>query len=293
MRNLILKRRKSLTGCLMTAQVYIQDPESDDMPIRGYSCRRLGEIKNGEEKTFEIPNDEARIFVIYDYFSKEFCVDMKKIPAGDEDVRVSGACKFSITKGNPFRFDGDADEEVVAVRTGGSRKGKITTGMAAIIGVFLGLAFFVTIFIIGTVKTNTPKVFSFDGVEITLSGEFKERENPNFVGVASSSGVAVYIERDRFDEVDYYERFKDLTVEEYAALVAGINEIDKTPETKNGIVWVENETVNRSNGKELVEYLAFYKTDDSFWIVEFDVLKTKTGLYGDDVLKWAQSVRFE
>lgn len=296
MRELTIKRRRAFAASFMVANVYIQDSESGDLTIRGYSCRFLGNLKNGEEKTFDIPSEETRIFVIYDYMSMEFCVDMKKIPAGEENVRVSGVCKFNIGSRNAFRFDGDIDDEVAAVRTGGSKKGIMKTpGMVLIICVIIGVLSTAVLMGIDAIDKNTPKRFAFDGIEITLNRSFNVFDNPNFVGGLSSTsiGVAVYIERDRFDEMKSYTNPDKMTVEEYAELIVELSEMEDTPETKNGVVWVANETINKSNGKEIIEFIAFYKSDDSFWIVEFDVLKNRAEKYSDEIEKWADSVRFE
>ncbi|MBR6049661.1 MAG: hypothetical protein IKP68_00480 [Clostridia bacterium] len=295
MRNLTIKRRWALPAAFMKARVYIEDSESGDVTIRDHVCSWLGEIENGKEKTFEIPNEETRIFVIYDFVSMNFCVDMKKIPAGDDDVRVSGVCKLSLINSNPFRFDGDVDDEVIAVRTGGSKKGRMKTpGAVLVICVIAAFVFLGIIMGIDAIEKNTPSDFAFDGVRITLNKTFNVEDNPNFEGIlySSSSGVAVYIERDKFDNFTSYKDFDKLTVEEYAELIAEINEIENEPKTKNGIVWLENETTN-SNGKKEIEFISFFKTEDSFWIVEFDIPENRVEKHSADIEKWAASVRFD
>ena len=105
MRNLSIKRNKSLAGCLGKVHVYIEDADNGELSIKGASCRRLGELKNGEEKTFSIPTVQTKVFVIGDIATREFCSDSKVVPAGDADVRLSGKNTFDPQKGNPFVFD--------------------------------------------------------------------------------------------------------------------------------------------------------------------------------------------
>lgn len=60
MRNLTIKRAKSFVGCLAKMKIYIEDPAAGDTEIGGVSCRRLGELKNGEERPFPSVNRRQR-----------------------------------------------------------------------------------------------------------------------------------------------------------------------------------------------------------------------------------------
>ena len=86
MRNLTIKRTKSFVGCLGKMKVYIEDPLSNEMTINNTPCRKLSVLKNGEEKTFLIDENEAKVFVIADKLSKGFCNEYYNVPAGEEDV---------------------------------------------------------------------------------------------------------------------------------------------------------------------------------------------------------------
>lgn len=105
MRNLTVKREKTFVGCAMSVFIYVEDEENKDEMIKGVPCRRLGSVNNNREETFSIPNEEVKIFAIIDTLSKEWCNDMIVIPEGTEDVTISGKCKFSLFKGNPFVFN--------------------------------------------------------------------------------------------------------------------------------------------------------------------------------------------
>lgn len=90
MRNLTVKREKSFVACLITMKVFAEDKEHGETVIDGTPCRRIGELKNGEEKTFPIGEDDVKIFVIADELSKSFCFDCYALPAGSEDVLSFG-----------------------------------------------------------------------------------------------------------------------------------------------------------------------------------------------------------
>jgi len=73
MRRLTIKREKSFVASLAKLKIYIEDPASDEIRINGTPCRKIGDLKNGEEKTFEINEQKAKVFVIADNLSKEYC----------------------------------------------------------------------------------------------------------------------------------------------------------------------------------------------------------------------------
>lgn len=105
MRNLTIKRNKSFAGCFGKVRVYIEDRNAGELDIKGYPCRKLGELKNGEEKTFSIGNEQLKLFIIGDAMTRDFCMDWKNIPAGANDLRFSGKNTFDPQNGNPFVFD--------------------------------------------------------------------------------------------------------------------------------------------------------------------------------------------
>ena len=104
MRMLTIKRNKSFAGFLGKVQVYVADANGD-LEIGSQLCRKLGDLKNGEEKTFTIENARTTIYVIGDASTKDFCMDSKVIPEGTTEVRLSGKLVLDPQRGNPFVFD--------------------------------------------------------------------------------------------------------------------------------------------------------------------------------------------
>ena len=80
MRKLTIKRNKSFVGCLGTMKIYIESAVGAECFINDVPCRKLGTLKNGEEKTFEIDNAAAKVFVIADQLSKKYCNEFYKLP---------------------------------------------------------------------------------------------------------------------------------------------------------------------------------------------------------------------
>ena len=105
MRKLIFTRRKTFIACLGKLKVYMCDATSNEIVINNYNCRLLGVVKNGETVTFEIPNEEIRLFGIWGKMSKNYCNGTTVIPAGNDDVILGGIATYNPITGNPFQFD--------------------------------------------------------------------------------------------------------------------------------------------------------------------------------------------
>ena len=141
MRNITIDRRKSFVGSLGTFRVYAEDPAASEMIIRGVPCRKVGEMKNGEQTTFQLGDEETRLFVINGQASKNYCVEMYRLPAGNTDAFLGGVCKFNPAAGNAFRFDDNDSEEAKAVRKRGTKSGTLITVISIIVGALVGIGF--------------------------------------------------------------------------------------------------------------------------------------------------------
>ena len=140
MRKLTIKRKSTFVGCAGKLKVYITDPAETELTICGEGCRKLGEIKNGRTESFEIDDREGRVFVIFDKASRDWCNDSRPIPAGCEDVEFSGKCRLNPVRGNAFLFDGKPDEIAKKNKKVGGRKGCLTSILAIIVGLVIGVA---------------------------------------------------------------------------------------------------------------------------------------------------------
>lgn len=137
-RKLTITRTKSFVACLMSIKVYIEDHSSSELTINDVPCRKLGEISNGETKTFEIGEEAAKVFVIGDKLSKSYCNEFYQLPEGQEDISLSGKNCFNPATGNAFRFDNNNNEAVLANRKRSTRKGAIIMTVAIIVGAAAG-----------------------------------------------------------------------------------------------------------------------------------------------------------
>lgn len=285
MRNLTIKRTKSFVASLAGMRVFIEDIDGDTV-IENVTCRKLGTLKNGEEKSFLIDEREAKVFVIADSLSKGFCNDYYQIPAGDEDISLSGKNLFNPATGNAFRFDNNNSADVAASRRKGENKGVVVLIVSLIIGAIVGLG--ISNGIIRSLDSR-PKDFSEQEMTVTLTREFGEFAAEGFTVSYSSEDVVVFALREDFSLA---EGLGDFTLDDYAALVMYNNGIEGA-ELKNvdGIPYFEYDTDFED---ETYSYAIFmYKASDAFWLFQFATHDEDYDKLKLDILGWASSVRFE
>lgn len=288
MRNLTIKRRKSFVGCAVKMKVYLEDPVSGDLTINGVLCRKLGDLKNNEEKTFTIGSEEARVFVIADKLSKNHCNEFIRIPAGEEDVQLSGKNHFNPFAGNPFWFDGPVDLEMLKNRNKSISKSAIFIYVVLMAGIILG--FLVTRNVLSG-NSQSAKHFSENGMEITLTHEFRKVQMDGFEASFTSKKAAVFALKEEFDLV---EGFGDLTLEEYGELIMEGNGMEAGSKVKNdiGLPYFE---YTRENEKLKCDYHYFavlFKAEDAFWMVQFAVPEADFAEYRPLFIDWAKSIEF-
>ncbi len=284
MRRLTVKRARSFVACLAKMKVYIEDSEAGDTKICDAMCRRLGEIRNGESATFEIGDEAARIYVIADRLSADYCNDCYRIEAGCEDIVLSGRNKFNPAVGNAFRFDGNNTPEAEAGRKMGVGKGALVFISAILIGGLIGFGAVTAIFgIIGMQE----KDFTVSGMSITLNGSFTKQSALGYDGVFISKDVEIMAFKDSPVSAD-----ADMTLEKYtkkamsnALLYGGV----VVEEDADSFIY----TAEADDGSDYTYYVYCHQTDEAYWRIYFAVTNDKAEKYADDIEEWAASVRFE
>ena len=288
MRNLTIKREKSFVGSLAKLKVYIEDPTSNEMRINDVPCRKIGDLKNGEEKNFQIDEQTLKVYVIADKLSKNYCNEFYQLPAGQEDVFLSGKNKFNPANGNAFRFDNNESEENIANRKRGTRKGLLILIIAAIIGAVVGYSITSGLF---SDKTPDAKDFSSNGMTIKLTDEFVKTDVENYTVAYDSKNVAVFALKEAFSLAD---GFQDYTLEQYGNLVLQNNNLSSSKiEDKEGLIGFEYEFTN-PDAKDTYKYFSFvYKSNDAFWLVQFATLTENVDEYSSQIIEWAKTISFE
>ncbi len=283
MRNLIITREKSFVACLAVMKVYIEDPLNPELTINNTPCRKLGTLKNGEQKSFPIEDTAARVFVIADKLSKSFCNEFFDVPAGTFDVAIKGKNHYNVFAGNPFRFEGVDNEEVLANRKKTRRKSYIL--MAIIMPIALIIGFCLGYFGVGSGEAS-PETFSREGMSITLTSDFMYVPQEGYTacyGNAQYSVLAIKEEFSLFPE--------KITLDEYADLV-----LAESPDIEvleyEGLKCFEY-AAEGGGGVEYCYFATVFETDDAFWLIQF---ATETEKYEEALpsfIEWAKTVTFE
>ena len=285
MRAVTIKREKTYVGCVATVKLYIEDPISGNTLINGVNCRKLGELKNGEEKSFPIDTNAVRIFAVSDQLSRNYSNDLIKVPAGEEDCFFTGKYHFGWLAGNPFRFDGEADEEILENRKKNNKKGGVVMVIACLVGLLIG--FFGVQLALGFDATS-ERTFGAEELRITLNSDFTKEEEEGFDGYFLSSKMSVVVLKD--DGFSKSE-MRVISVGGYGEQFMEWNDIHAEIEEKDGLVYCIDKTAI-SEDYSLDTYAFFYKSDSAFWIVQMIPLKNNEKTE-NDIFEWAKSVRFE
>lgn len=287
MRKLTIKRKKSFVASLAKLKVYIEDP-AGELDITGIKCRLLGTLANGEEKSFYIEENAAKVFVIADKMSRDYCYDCRNLPEGNEDIYLTGKNAFNPATGNAFRFEGGTDEEVAKRHKESKKGGLIVLITAIVIGLTAG--WIIGSGVIYSKKKATPKDFSYEEMTITLTALFKEEEVEGRT-VFTSNDVAVFVLRENFVAGDI--DLSGYTVRGYAELARENNPVmaDATYEETDGVPNMVY-TYAGDDGKTYVYFTTFYKSSNAFWIVQYFVNESGYESRKPKFIEWAKTVHF-
>lgn len=286
MRIITIHREKRTVGCAVKLKVYIEDLQGE-LKINGVSCRLLGTMKNGETVSFDIGYEAAKLYVIADKLSRNYCNDYYPIPEGEEDLTLNGKICFSLLSGNAFRFDGVADEAVAKNRKRGKTIGLFVLIAAVLLGFCLGFY--------GCPADDDgdrAKEFSAEGMTITLTEAFYETENSGFALSCESDKALMMVVKEEFTLM---EGMEELSVEEYAELVFQNNPAatDAQLHTNDGDMnWFDYYYTNTEKQIEFHFMTYIYKTHDAFWLVQFATPREISEEMAPQIRAWAESVSF-
>ena len=288
MRNLTIKREKSFVACLAKMKVYLEDDASSEIVVNNVSYRKIGELKNGEEKVFSINEDGCNIIVIADKLSKSYCNELYRIPSGEDDIFLSGKNVLNLAAGNAFRFNAITDTNILQNRKKGFKKGLVVLCVCIAIGVVGG--FFITNALLQN-RASEPKVFSKDGITLTLTDQFSETPDDNFTVCYLSKDVAVLVLKEEFSSSEGFDKY---TLNDYGNLLITANNFDSSVElqSSDGLTYFEYQYSDLET-KELYNYFSvIFKATDSFWMVQFAALEQN---YSDEkpaFIDWAKKIEF-
>lgn len=295
MRRLWIQRRKAAAASLMAMKVYIEDPESGDTDINGVLCRKLGLLKNGRKAHFTIGEESRKVFVVADKVSRNLYNEFVQLPEGRDDIFLSGRNYLRPSSGNPFRFDGTEEEEVLENRKRVAGIGSVILVIAILMGIAGGAAAGVLISR-KLIQAKTPpavaKVFAAEGMEITLTDRFVTVPVDGVTAGYRSEDAAVYVLREDFSA---FEGFGDLSVAGYGTMVLENNGLTDqvTLREEDDSVSFEYLYTQEETGASFYYYCAAHKASDAFWLVQFAAPAQKQPLYEGVFPQWANTIKLE
>lgn len=270
MRRLWITRHKAMAASAVKMKVYIEDPENGDTEINDCLCRKLGELKNDQQKHFNIGSDAAKVFVVAGKLSRNLYNEYVEIPEGEEDVFLSGRNYLNPGAGNPFRFDGVEEEDVLENRRKVNGRGRIILIVAIILGILAGGAIGVAASsaLIGNMPPAAAAAVNVrcQELQITLTEEFTQSAAPGYTACYAAEDTAVFLLREDFEAM---EGFGDLTLEEYGAMILANNHLDGVNlETEDGLTVFARVITDEHTGIPYYYYCGLYKGGDAFWMVQ-------------------------
>lgn len=279
-RNLTILRRKRTVACAGKDRVYVRDAQTPEVKILDVPCRLLGELKNGEEKTFAIGCDAQQIFVVAGKPSRFNAATPLEIPAGQEDVSYAGQNEFALG-GNPFRFDG------IAPTPAEKKLLKKNLVLILAISLIVGLiSYFATNALMKSVflKEADPCTFTKENFRITLTEDFTQVEEQGFFACYESSSAVVMVAR---EECALYE---DMDLESYASLVVlAMERNDVQIQGTDDLFWITYTLT--ADGQEILYKVACLKDGGYYWLVNFATPATNRETYEKIFEQWAASIR--
>ena len=292
MRTVTIKREKSFVACIARMKVYVEDHNSAEITIGGVPCRKLGTLKNGEMQSFQVEECALKLFVISDTLSKDFSNDFYQLPEGSDYVSVSGKNRYNPAAGNPFRFNGNEGAEVAENRKRGTRIGLIVLLVAIVVGFGIGLSVSRGINVgmaILEAFTDTEvadKTFTAGDMKITLTNKFVKRRKSGYEAVFESNDVAVFVLKESFEGQSSY------STKSYAEMLIEANDIVAKPKSDGERTYFEYRYYNPDDGITYYYISYVYKTNKSFWTVQFALTEEDQALYAGWIGSWANSVCF-
>lgn len=294
MRQLTVKRDRKFTASLMNVKIYVTDAVVCDSLINGQSCRLLGTLGNGEEKTFEITEDACGIYATADELSKNYCVDMYRLPASGEPVSLSGHNVLSPFMGNPFRFDGNDGEEAKAFRKESKEKRPKSIIIIPIVAAVTVIALAAGGAVVrGLLSRERPQTFTYGEMSMTLTDKFKVDNNATEFKHLYSPYESISILTADSGENNLPA---DTTADKYAELLikAGGFKDAELSHTDGGVPCFTIESKQTVNGKEksLRSSVYIFKNGNKFYVIEISRQSGQTKNREQKQLEWIESVAF-
>ena len=169
-------------------------------------------------------------------------------------------------------------------------KWKMKTSDVIIIVVIVAAVTFALSFI-GNLAQGDPKekAFSKEGMTITLTDNFHEKDYLAYTAFYESQTSFVFVIKEDFSLFEEAGIPTDISLYEYSDIIAKSNNTDLVIKEKDGLVYYEYD-YKAENGKEISYFVVLYRGEDAYWIFNFACESKNYEKLSGDFLKWAKSV---
>lgn len=104
MRKLTIERMSSYVEALTKLDVYVEDVTAGEFAIGEVRCRKLGNLANGESKTFEIGEHKVKVFLIVNDMKADGKLTFYDLQEGMNDISIYGQFALNPSGGIAFHL---------------------------------------------------------------------------------------------------------------------------------------------------------------------------------------------
>lgn len=140
---------------------------------------------------------------------------------------------------------------------------------------------------------ESTKVYSNNGMSITLPDKFYEKDMISFTNYYESDDTFVTALKESFKDLESIGLNSKSSLEDYAKIILKGNKLDSKLYTSEDNKYMYFTYENEISEKEFYYMGVVYKTDDAFWLINFACEKDNKSKYSDTFVKWADTVKFE
>lgn len=129
------------------------------------------------------------------------------------------------------------------------------------------------------------------GISLSMAEGFTETEAEGFLGgyTSEAGDIGVIFAEELYESMENFGLDSDLTLEEYAQLIADSYGLDTAPTTDtNGNLCLVY--LREVNGRQFTYYAYFNQNDVAFWTTTFMCLTDESLELADDFATWASSI---
>lgn len=135
---------------------------------------------------------------------------------------------------------------------------------------------------------TADKEFSVEGMTITLTNQFTEKDMMGQTKYYQSLRAVVTVLKEEFSELGVSSSY---TLRQYTQAVLSANSINASITTgEKYYSFTYEKTVN---GQNYYYFATTHKASDAFWLIQFGCFQSEKDKYQPSFEKWANSVVFE